>query len=554
MGSMRLDGDPNVSKKIPWLRQQREMHDSVFQEINDLCTPYRGDLYGGQNKGRRKPLYDPTAALAADRLVNFFIASLFSSSFDWLALREHGAISEDRDRQQALDDTALRILDALAASNFYVSAQGWVTDWTVIGNGTNYVQHDEEGVTADRAFGGLMFDPIPWTRIWWVFSHIGRPLCILVEREMPAEEAYHFAVSIGGVPGEYLKSARDSAPYEPVEIYHLVSRNNYGKKRSKQKPWSSAWYAGGSYEKIKDDGGYDENPYIAARQMILDGEQYGRGRGHIARPYAKGVNVLTYQELLSLGKELNPPFISEDGALVAYDFTPNGQITINPPREFEPRFLRSGTDFATVESIRQYFHRQINEAFLGDVLAEPDTQTRSAAAEQSRLNRAITRVSSVNNTVMHEMLEPMIATVIDIMLQRGALPELAALGPMQVKPVFTSPFFSAQKATSANRVYAFVERRLQMWERTSDPRWLEDLDDDAIRAYEIDMTDVPSRIFRSEEKLEEVRQARAAKEAQNRMLEVIQGRAGRANTQVQLRPGGTPPAGEGLANPPGVAV
>jgi hypothetical protein len=83
---------------------------------------------------------------------------------------------------------------------------------------------------------------------------------------------------------------------------------------------------------------------------------------------------------------------------------------------------------------------------------------------------------------------------------------------------------------------------------------MEDIDEDEMRAYEIDMTGVPARIFRPQEEIEEIRAARAQREAQNRMLQIIQGRGGRAQTNVQIRPGGTPAASEGVANAPGVAV
>jgi len=546
-------------QKLAWLRHERTLLDPTFQEISDLFTPFRGDLYGGSTNSRRKQPYDPTGVLAADKLVNFFIASLFSSSFDWLSLRQRGEVREDQAIQQALDDTSLRILDALADSNFYSTATAWVTDWTVIGNGTNYVQHDEEGVTGDE-FGGLVFDPIPWTRMWWTFSHIGRPFCLLCEKEMPAIEALNFLSSPGDNPGSALRDKAKNTPYELVCLYHLVERDYNGKKGTTKKPWKSYWYVGEQYH-LAREGGYDENPYICARQMILDGEQYGRGRGHIARPYARGVNVMTYQELISLGKELNPPFVSEEESIIEGDPIPSGHIIIRPPKEFAPQYVKSGTNFRDVEEIRRYYHQQIKEAFLGDVLSEPDTQTRSAAAEQSRLNRAITRVSSVNHTVVHEMLSPLIETVIDIMLKRGALPELESIGGLTVKPVFTSPFFSAQKATSATRVHAFLERRLQLWERTSDPAWLDDLDQDEIRAYDIDMTDVPARIFKEQQEVNAIRAARGEQAAQDRILQMqqqaISGRAGRNSTQVQLRPGGSRAAGEGLAEqaqPPGVAV
>ena len=522
------------------LKTKRTPYEDTKQEIADLFMPFRGDITTQQSPGeRRKPLYDSFGVMVADRFVNWLNGNLFPSSSDWIRLRVPNAIRFDRDLESALDDTSMRIHDMLAASNFYVAAATDTRDWGVLGNSTLFVAHDDEMAPRPGKWGGLIFDPIPWARVWWHFSHVGRPLTLVRECEMPAADALHFFKG-DNVPRR-MKEVADMDYYGDVKILHVVQRNHMGKKGTANKPWSSIWFFEEDPTIIRE-GGFDNNPYIASRMIVLDGEQYGRGRGDIARPVMKGVNEITRQEMIALGKELNPPFMSEEDEIAQLDLTPGGQVVVRPPKEVQPGYLRSGTDFNLAELIRDNMHNQVNEAFLGDVLGEPEAQTRSAEAERSRQGRGLARLSGTGQTLFHEKLSPMIENVIDIGLEKGELPELQEAierdPELEFTFEFTSPFFTAMKSQSLQRVDALLERRFQRFERTGDPSALEDINSDELREMEKFLGDVPARLFKSIEEVERIRRARGDREADNRLAEILGQRAAQSQTQVQLRPGG----------------
>lgn len=554
-----FENDPTrLMQRLGWFEGQRRPGEETMQEISDLLMPFRGDITTRQTPGqRRRPLYDSFGVMATDQFVNFLNGSLFPSSSDWVKLRSWGQEKYDRSVDIALDVSAARIMDALASSNFYVAAHTDTRDWGVLGNSTLYVQHDDEGSTEPGKFGGLIFDPVPWSRVWWQFSHIGRPLTIVREVEMPALDVVHFFDrSNDRIPTSITDTVKFD-PYAMTKIVHFVQRNPLGRKGTANKPWVSHWISRNDAAVAMRTGGYNEQPYIAGRMMVMDGEQYGRGRGHIARPAAKGVNEITRQEFVALGKELNPPFLSEDDVAVNLDFTPGGHVVVRPHKEMAPGYLRSGTDFGLVETIRENLHAVIGKAFLADVLGEPDTQTRSAEAERSRFARSLSRMSAVSQTLEHEKLNPLITKVIDIMEPLGALPELTEVmrenPELSIVPVFSSPFFTAQKSQALLRVDSFLEKRLQKFERTSDPIWLEDIDVDALRRLEQELADVPAIIFKAIEEIDAIRDARGDRNA-DEFLASLAGRAGKSATNVQLRPGGSRAASAGdLLSPPLVA-
>lgn len=530
----------DLRKLQAYLEGMRRPAEDTLQEVIDLFMPYRGDIHTTNPTGRRKPLYDSYGVTAADRCVNFVNGSLYPSSSDWIALRAFG-IKWDRDIQAACDETSKRLLDAFAESNFYVASGTFTRDWIVAGNTTFMVQHDDEAADSDEDFGGLIFDPIAWNRAWWIFSHIGRPYVISREVEMTALDAYWFFQKEGDrLPAIVLEKYR-SEPYCLFKFLHIVQRDPTGRPDTANKPWKSHWIPREGDTGIVRKGGFDLQPYIVSRMILMEGDQYGRGLGHIARPQAKGVNEIARQEWISLGKELNPPFMAEDDGLVSYDFSPGGHISVRPPRELQPGYLRSGTDFGLVETIKDNLHRVISDAFLGDALAPPEAQDRSAESTIERRQRGLVRVSGTGQSMDHELLGPTIETAIHIMLKRNALPELQSIladnPKLKIRPIFTSPFFTAQKAQAMERIDAFLEKRLQLFERSGEmgPMWLDDIDLDELRSQTQQLTDIPASIFKKIERIDEIRQARADRAAEERIAALMD-----RQTQVQVRPTGTP--------------
>ena len=529
------------------LKMTRRDYEETKQEITDLFMPYRGDITTHYGPGtQRKPLYDNWGVMQADRFSNWLNGTLFPSSSDWVKLRNPGAVRFDRDREAVFEVTGLRLMDALANSNFYTAAATDTRDWGVLGNSTLQTKHDDENAPSPDTFGGLIFDPIPWSRMWWQFSHIGRPLISAREVEMPLIDAWNFFDRDDDRRPARWNELYRTHPYEDVCIIHVIQRNHTGVKGTSNKPWSSIWFFEDDPQVIRF-GGMDNNPYVSARMMVMDGEQYGRGRGDIARPVMKGVNEITRQEMIALGKEFNPPFMAEEDEIANLDLTPGGHVVVRPPKEVQPGYLRSGTDFQLAELIRENMHKSVTEAFLGDALGEPETQTRSAEAERSRTQRALARLASTGQTLYHEKLTPLIENCIDIMLTKGALPELQEAinedPELEFVPEFTSPFFTAQKSQSLARVDAFLERRLQRFERTGDPAVFEDLDNDELREVEKFLGDVPARIFKSQEEIEQIRNARGDRESDARIAEILGQRGQQSQTQVQLRPRGGRAAG-----------
>jgi len=74
-----------------------------------------------------------------------------------------------------------------------------------------------------------------------------------------------------------------------------------------------------------------------------------------------------------------------------------------------------------------------------------------------------------------------------------------------------------------NRVSAFLERRMALYQATQSQAYIDDLNPDAISAYDAKVSDIPASILRTPEEVGAIRQARAQEEAmQMQMMQMQQ--------------------------------
>lgn len=505
-----------LMERLGHMKTYRSNHEDTWEEILSLMAPFRGDIHTRRIEGAKRvtPVFDSTAMQAADAFVNAMKSAIVPSDSDWLKLHLAGA---DVEQRKVLDRVSHRILERLADSNFYVVMSQVLRDFAILGNGVLMV--GQKKTLRGSPFGELYFEAVPLGGMYWMFGSHGEPIMVARELEFPTIDAAAF---LGERPGRLVEERlRAGMDFEPTRIVHFVWRDDTLASSSipptaRNKPWQSIYLEPQAQEEVGQSGGFETCPYICARWMVVDGEQYGRGRGHLARPDAKGVNELRRQILVALGKELNPPFLSEDGTLIELDVGPNGQVVVRPPSKMEPQYLRSGSDFTAADEVARQDREQIRAAFMADVFAEPETQPRSAFESRARIERGFQRLGASSETIDAELLRPTVTSVMEKLRRTGDLEELVALERelgRKSRVHFASPFFVAQRQSALQRADSVVERRLRIFQVTQDPAWLDDIDFDEIRRLEVETADVPTRIYRSDEEVNARRQARGAKNA-----------------------------------------
>ena len=177
-----------LMNRLQKMKSVRANHETAWQDISNYMMPFRGDITTKSSAGSRriKPVFDSTAMIAADQLVNFMKGSLLPPSQDWLRLEPPYDFQGDAAVREALDITAQRILAKLQDSNFYNESTAALRDLVVLGNSTLLVE--EEPVNPANT-SGIVFEAVPIGRMYWSQGKGGRILMVCREFEMPSIDA-----------------------------------------------------------------------------------------------------------------------------------------------------------------------------------------------------------------------------------------------------------------------------------------------------------------------------------------------------------------------------
>lgn len=539
-----MDMIHELSARLTHMQRERQGHENTWQDIYDHGWPFRGDITTQRNPGesRMVGVFDTTMMSAAVDLANFLKSQIVPTSTKWLRLEPPREFRDDVRLRQALDASSDRIHEKLHDSNFYVEAAASFRDSVLIGNQCMSVREMDPKLNSDGStFGGFGFKCISMKRVWWKFGNNPRQYMVVREIEMPALDAMRF---FDGAPGgEALALIEEGKAFEMVKYHHFVYRNEKGVpgglKNPMDRPWISVYVTGDKDRKeAVGNGGFDECPYICSRWMVVDGEEYGRGPGHIARPDAKGVNELRRKVLEAADYDLDPPLMVESENILDIDVGSGGQVVVKPSLQRDPSYLNSGARYDVANQIGMEDRAQIGKAFLADALRGKDTQPRSALESQIEMQRQMRLFAGPADVMITEFLNPLVDVIFDKMLKGDALPEIVTeaqrLGPMQIKPVFVSPFFTAQKSAQIDRITAFLQRRIELFQATQDPAYLIDIDPQKVTQYDSIEADVPADIFRTPEEVVALQQRQAEEQQRQAALETLQGlqRAGVPGQQL----------------------
>jgi len=519
----------NLMDRWGLLKSRRYEHEGTWQEIVDLMSPFRGDINTKRSAGQKRVsgVFDSTAMNARDTFVNFLKGALFpSSDSQWFSILPPYGWDDDLEVRGLLDDTRNRVLRALAVSNFYVQSSSALADFSTIGNSVMSVEEDDDFETNSQ-FGGLSYETVPTTDSWWMCGRGGKVTFYVREVEMPAVDAAEFfGLKDMGVDG---REILDKDPMGMVKYLQFVYPNKLYKPGKKglvpatEKAISSDWVSIGKKPEVVRRSGFDFNPYIVSRWQVVDGEWYGRGRGHLVRPDAKGLNELQRQFLMAAPRDMNPPLILNEDSHLQLNSGPNG-ISIMKEGTQDPRYLQANSRYDLVLGLARSDREQIERGFMTEALRDPDTQPRSAEESRQRMARSLQRLSAPSETVAVELLNPILDATIRFMQKAKQLPELdeamAKIGEGFLSYQHVSPFFRSQRESSAIGMYAFMERRLAIFQATQDPRYLDDIDPDALSKIDRQLSSVPSEIFFKPEEVRARREKRAEANAMERTAEM----------------------------------
>lgn len=529
-------------------KSRRIPHEDAWQEINDLGQPFRGDINDRKARGERRipAVFDATFMREADGFSSFMKGLVAPSNEQWLVFdTPEDLLRQDVERSRLLDLGAQRILRALGNSNFSIQLSLLLRDLTLLGNACMYIEEDDPVARGPNGstFGGILYEAVAMSRIWWVTGKGGRTIGVFRKFCLPAIEAVREFDDPGDAAVEAISAGE---PTRRVNYLQYVYRNEGGMAGltpGPRKPWLSTWLSLDSDDhRVVREAGYDYNPFVTAKVNPVDGEEYGRWKGHIARASAKGLNELKRQILIATGRDLNPVLHVEHDSAIQLDAGPNG-IAVTRFGRSPPSYLKSETNYGIAFEVGAQDQNDIRETLHARERGERETEPRSA--EQTRVNQvqAILNLAAPADVIHDQVMSPLVAVTATIMQEAGALPEfdqLAARGTTEARPRIVSQFFTAQKEAAGASEDAYVGKMTQIAQIIGDPSVLDILNMDTYARRSAARANA-SAITRSEEELAQIRQARAQRQQAEFELEAAEraaGVAGKAPELIQSLAGG----------------
>ncbi len=532
---MKLNTSTMLRMHQSELVSDRMLHEDTWQECLDHGMPHRGDITTLRAEGsdRHVGIYDSTMTTRATDFVNMTKASAFPSGSTWIVFSPKRADREDFSIRSALYEGQERQKEAMEDSNFYAAVAVFLGDLAVIGNACMYIREGRFKLQGDgTTFGGLVYEPVPMRDISWEFGPDGWPVAVYRDFSMPAYQAAEFFRN----PGEKVTEAIEAENHGAAVHYTHAVHWNRGifADKTVRKPWVSRVFereASGEAQVI-ETGGFLKNPYVCARWMVMDGERYGRGPGHQARPDAKGLNESNRMTRQAMAEVMDPSLGLPSEHYYGSNFGHGGHFIFRaedgPDRR--PFWFNKDIDLAKSEFMMQRDEDSIGRAFYSSILENPETQPRSAEESRRIRFRDNLRFATPADRVEHEAARPIAESTFSIMSEAGQQPEMEDLarergGRLGFEFSFVSPFFQSQKQEMAERARLWAIGQYELTNVTGDPSHADQVNPDRLAQYVQSETDIPLEVVNTPAEIEEIRAARAEQQARQQQLEDLGARS-----------------------------
>jgi hypothetical protein len=517
------DGTPGVKaleKRLHFMRGQQERIVPVWKEISKYIAPNRGSYdWEEPNQGRRRDrhLADASPARALEILQSGMQGGFTSPSRAWFKL----AVADPRlaaiqSVMEWTDDVTERIIDALGRSNIYNCFHGLYGELGAFGIGALFIEEDGEDVihgklmTAGEYF--VEYDsrgkPSAFGRILWMTA--GQM------RERFGEERLSDNVRAA------LNQGRHGAWFK---VCHLICEDD---ARETRFPFIGVYWEEGKELEL-GLGGYEEFPVMAPRWETVASDFYGYGPGWLALGESKTLQAMREDYMIAQKMAINPPVVGPDmGRNARYDTRPGAvNHTTDPNAKYGPLFTVSPDipgQLAAMEGSRQL----LNQIFYADLflmIAGLDNRDMTAREVQIRLEEKFQMLGPVIERLEHELLDPAISRVFNIMNRAGMFPPPPEeLEGREVKLEYVSMLALAQKSGSLgdlSNMTAMIAGLAGL-----DPGVVDKLKADEIVDQYVRMTNIPAAVIRSDDEVAAMRQARAQQQQQEQEMMAAREMAG----------------------------
>ena len=413
---------------------RRRPLEATWQDCYDHALPAPGAA----------PLFDATAADAAEQLAASLLAELAPPWSRWFGLVPAREVTDDSQAKLArtLGEAAETLQGHLDRSNFTLELHQAFLDLVVAGTAVLAVEEAPPG-----EHSALRFRAVPLREAVLEEGPSGRLDTVFRTLRLTAAEI------VARFPGATLPDPREDE--EPPKL--RVVEAAWPDPRSGHR-FAAVLDSDDGPPLLLAAGRFAENPFVAFRWLKLPGETYGRG------PVAKALpDIRTANKVVEL--ILKNASIAATGIWQAEDDGVLNPATIRlVPGAIIPKAagsagltpLAAPGNFDVSQLVLQDLRARIRSALLADRIAQAEKAGMTATEVMERSAAAARLLGATYGRLQAELLTPLIARCLAVLRRRGEIPPLVADG-REVRLAYASPLARVQARADAADTILFLE-------------------------------------------------------------------------------------------------
>ena len=518
-----MNGEYVISKRDA-LKRYRTPHEQLWDEVAELSMPRKVSIDGGD--GTLPPmidsaqLHDSTLRTASLQLANGFCSLVTPREEVWHNLTPPKALRDNDKVVKFYRECSEEITYRLEQSNFYTEIQEVYLDRAAMGTGLDFSEWDAEN-------DELNFRHLPIGTYYIGQDHRGRCDSVVYECNYTAKQAAG-EFGIDNLPEKLQKEARDHKKNESHVFVICVDKVKEWEVQTNF-PYRMVCVHEDS-KHVCHEQGYYEFPAHVTRYLKWGNSPYGYAPTWVALPEAHKLSFLQKQMDVLAEKAANPPILapaSMEGeiGIGALDITYVNDLDPNrAPREWGT----SGRYDIGQDRIEQK-KKAIQEIMHGDLFRLFAQIDRQMTATEATLRQAekVMQFSPTFSRLTSEYLDPKLRRIFSILWRQGKMPQapeeiqMVTQDQNVVVPVPNIAYnnrislaIKSQQNSSYAEFMAMNQSTVEM-----QPEILDNLNGDVHFRESWRNAGLPEDGLRSQEEVDETRQARAEQQAQQAQME-----------------------------------
>lgn len=508
-----------IVKNYEKLKDQRSSFDSQYQSLHNYYYVESENITDKKTPGSDiTKLLDTTSLDAADVAAAGLSNYLTPESSKWLYL-EHPSreLRENKEVQNWMHDAADELLYTFARSNFYNQMPIFYKSSLVYGTASIVAEADETD--------NLRFYNIPISKHWITEDARERPNAYYILYEYDAEQAYS---RFGDDVGQDVKDcyAANNTTKKFKYICYIGKREIFDAEKldKKNMPIRMVWVDVANKKILKEDG-FRSMPCVSHRFYKISQLPYGVSPGMKALPHAKLLQAMTDTVLRSAMKATDPAWAVPDNAFIGRpNFNPRQinyyrRSALSPKDEIFPLLGGGNINVGEVELEAQ--RQQIRKLFFNDTFQQFSELTKQMTVPEvmERINEKMSLLGPAVGRYIHDVLQPLCEKCVITLYEAGKLPrvpDIMADNPgFEVR--FTSRLVQSQRQAEVQNLATGLQYLGSLAQMK--PEVLDKIDADKAVDKIFNVIGVDPEITLDQNKVNEIRQARAEAQAQQMQAE-----------------------------------